>query len=484
MTLTASSQPQAAPSEADLTGWRIIRRVVRLALLAGLALIVLLALAGIALLGGAALTANTVVSAPISAQTTQFDGRYLAIASDADMVGTAYADGVLMQVPGAVDTLTLLELPVTDAAVRGVEIPASNAVTSWPQIIALSPDGPTIYVVETSQPVPDDIAQLDTDQFPRGRLVTAIDLSAGPDDPRIQTFEVGDGAIHLAISADGGALAVGMRENERQLAILPTASLDDPESFARFSIDRADGGPASEITSVAWHPSVEFLAVGIDRSELQFYRVIRLPDGGFDLTPHGARLTLGNTITYGQFTGDGAYYLTAEINWNTVPAPLGNLVNPPGEMIAVRFDPSDAAAHAVTSRVAVGLSPEGFAVSPDESLVVTVNMRRTYLPDALAAVTEGADLNSLSLLHFDAATGTLRVLGEEYGFEGVLPEHASFDADGDSLAVAIYNDREDPTGPGAVEFWNVIGEGEDARLERTAVRLPVARGAHAVALIR
>jgi hypothetical protein len=195
------------------------------------------------------------------------------------------------------------------------------------------------------------------------------------------------------------------------------------------------------------------------------------------------RLQLGNTISYGQFTRDGGYYLTAEINWAAVPRPLGNLVNPAGEMIAVRFDPTEGAAHSVASRVAVGLSPEGFAVSPQEDLIVTVDMRRTYLPEGLAGVIPGGDLNSLTLLSFDKASGELRVLGEPYGFEGVLPEHAAFDADGDALGVVVYNERERPLAPGFIEFWNVVREGGEPRLERTAVRLSVVRGPHAMALI-
>jgi DNA-binding beta-propeller fold protein YncE len=440
----------------------------------------------VALIGGlfALIASRTpqVALAPVETDSTQFDGRYLLAASDADMVGTAYADGLLMQIPGDVDTLSLVELPLTDATARVIPIPVSNSVTSWPQVIAVAPDGSAIYVVETAGPVDDDIVQLNTDDFPPGRIVTRIDLRNGADDPDVTTVEVGEGARHIAISVDGQYLAVGLEEPGRQLAILPTATLDDPATFRYFAIQNSDGQPAQEVTAVSWHVSGEFLAVGIDRSELQFYRVSE-GDGGASIAPHGERLTLGNTITYGQFTRDGRHYLTAEINWATVPAPMGNLVNPPGEMIAVRFDAGESAAHSVVSRVTVGLSPEGFAVSPQEDLIVTVNMGRTYLPDALAAVTPGGEINSLSLIAFDNATGQLQVLGEEYGFEGVLPEDAMFDADGDSLGVVIYNERENPMNPGYIEFWNVIRAGEEPRLQRTSIRVPVVRGPHAMNLI-
>lgn len=475
-TMDKVTTPTAVQVRLARRRWRLLVGV----LLGLLALVVLL-------VGGlwafVALNTAQVVPAPIESETTQFNGRYLIVASDADMVSTAYADGVLMRVPGDVDTLSLIELPLTDADARVFELPVSNSVTSWPQIIAVAPDGEMIYVVETAGQVDEGITQLRTEDFPTGRLLTVIDISAGVADAQITTVDVGEWPSHIAISADGTYLAIGLREESRQLAILPTATLDDPTTFRYFPVQRADDAPAGEVSSVAWHPSGDFLAGGVDSEQLQFFRVDTDIDGGISLNPHGERQILGNTITYGQFTRSGDFYLTAEINWNTAPRPMGNIVNPPGEMIAVRFD-ADTAAHAVVSRVAVGLSPEGFAVSPQEDLVVTVNMRRTYLPDMLAGVTPGADLNSLSLLRFDNLTGELVVLGGEYGFEGVLPEHAVFDADGEALAVVIYNERENPMNPGYVEFWNVVRAGDDApRLERTSIRVPVVRGGHTMALI-
>jgi DNA-binding beta-propeller fold protein YncE len=440
----------------------------------------------IALLVGVVLAAATMNTpqfsfAPITAQTTAFDGQYLLAASDADMIGTAYADGILMQVAEDTDTLSLVELPLTDESANVIEIPVSNSVTSWPQIIAVAPDGNAVYVVETAGEVEDSIAQLPTSDFPPGRVVTRINLTNGAENPVITTADIGVSPIHLAISADGDYLAVGLREAGRQLAILPTATLDDPSTFSYFAINDSNGAPATEVTAVSWHPSGDFLAVGNDSRELQFYRVERDNDS-VTLAPHGERLTLGNTITYGQFTTDGRFYLTAEINWAAAPSLLANLINPPGEMIAISFD-TENAAHRVVSRVEVGLSPEGFAVNPDEDLIVTVNMGRTYLPDALASIIPAGFNNSLSLLSFDNETGELTVLEANYGFEGVLPEQAMFDRDGDSLGVVIYNERENPMNPGYIEFWNVLRDGEPARLERTDVRVPVVRGAHAMNLI-
>lgn len=48
-------------------------------------------------------------------------------------------------------------------------------------------------------------------------------------------------------------------------------------------------------------------------------------------------------------------------------------------------------------------------------------------------------------------SGELTTVGEEYGFEGLLPEDAVFDAAGNSIAVVIYNYRQPSPKTGAIE---------------------------------
>ncbi len=426
-----------------------------------------------------AMILNTVSSTPITAAPNTFDGRYLLALSDADMVGTAYADGVLMQVPGDRDTLSIVPLPLDSDTPQIREVFASNSVTSWPQVLVPSPDGDRAYIVETSGEIADDVAVYPDllSNPPLGRSLTVVEVESGD----TAVYDVVDNPVHVNLHPQAHYVLVASGEQGRQIGILPVATLDDPETYQFFPIVRGNGDPAQEITSVAWHPDGAFIAVGIDRSELAFYTVAEADDGTLSLAQHGAHLSLGNTITYGQFTSDGNHYLTAEINWNAVPGVLGYVLNPPGEMISVRFDPSPAADHAVASRVTVGQSPEGFAVSPDETLVVAVDMRRTFLPDNLSFVA-GTDLNSLSLLTFDTETGDLTLV-DQYGFEGVLPEHAAFDADGDALAVAIYNRRDDPMAPGYLEFWNVTEADGAPALARTDRQIDVVRGPHVLALV-
>ena len=78
-------------------------------------------------------------------------------------------------------------------------------------------------------------------------------------------------------------------------------------------------------------------------------------------------------------------------------------------------------------------------------------------------------------------TGELTTVGQEYRFEGILPERAAFDVEEKSLAVVIYNYREEQPRTGAVEFWNVV-LGDEPTLERTGFKIDVVRGTHDIIL--
>jgi hypothetical protein len=186
-------------------------------------------------------------------------------------------------------------------------------------------------------------------------------------------------------------------------------------------------------------------------------------------------------VTLGRFTADGRYYLTAELYWNRPAALLGQFVQPPSDLVSFSFDATTAAQHVEVSRASVGHSAESWALNPWEDLVVTLNMRRTALPE-FWRFWPGNDISSLSLVRFDRETGALTTLGE-YGFEGLLPQGVAFDADGDALAVGIHNEREAHLDEGLVEFWNVVRAGDAPHLERTSLRFPVVRGPHTMALV-
>lgn len=158
----------------------------------------------------------------------------------------------------------------------------------------------------------------------------------------------------------------------------------------------------------------------------------------------------------------------------------GFLLNRRGTLTSIRFDESGE--HEIVSTARVGVSPEGLAMSPDGSLIATVNMRRTYLTDTLPVYPARAR-SSISLVGFDSDTGELTTT-DEYFYEGLLPEDAVFDAEGESLSVTIYNYEEEFPEEGVMEFWNVREESGESTLERTDFTVPVVRGPHTVEALR
>lgn len=424
-----------------------------------------------------------VAIAPISASVDElrFDGRALLVASDADMVATAYADAELNRVEGVNDALTVVSLPLEFDRPDLATVPMSNSVMSWPQIMAVSPDGQRAYVVEVrSRPEP-GVQQLNTiDDMPEGKTLTVLDVS-NPAQPQVmETVAIGRNPEHISISPDGGWLAVNLEEPGRELVIiqlLPDGRLGQRTYLSIHAAPQDEPGNRAAV----WHPSGRFLATtqGSDR-QVAFYAVDPQPDGSVSLRPLGDPLEVGNHLSNGRFTADGAFFLVPDLKWNTQPmSNLNFLLNPKGEMIAIRFD--EGGQHQVVSRAEVGVSPEGFALSPDNKIIATVNMRRTYLAD-FPPVWRGKPYSSLSLVQFDPTTGQLETL-DEYGFEGLLPEQATFDATGEALAVVIYNYREDRPTTGAVEFWALVENEASPRLARTGLTLDVVRGAHDIVLV-
>lgn len=422
--------------------------------------------------------------APIANSSVQFNGRALLIASDADMVATAYGDGNLDRVTGVEDTLTVINLPLNQQQPQVDQLQVSNSVMSWPQIIATSPDGTKAYIVEARGRPADGIQELASiEEMPEGQRLTVVDISNPAKPQVIESVDVGRNPEHISISPNGRFLAVNIEEKGQELLIVqlqPDGKLGKHFYFPVPSIDEGEDNQ-----TVVWHPSGEFLAINQNSdTQVGFYQVQTDAKNQVTVKPYGEAIEVGNHLSNGRFSADGKFFLVPDLKWRT----WGNfrqgnfLMNPKGEMVAIRFEPSKEKPPEIVSRAEVGLSPEGFALSPDNSLIATVNMRRTYLPFNFPPVWRGKPYSSLSLVQFDKSSGKLTTL-QEYGFEGLLPEQASFDADGKSLAVVIYNYREQSPTTGAVEFWNVVG-GNKPSLERTGFKIDVVRGAHDITLVR
>ena len=422
-----------------------------------------------------------IAKSPQSTQQIAFEGDKLLIASDADMVATAYADAKLDRVAGVEDTLTVIDLPLNSNNPQISKIPVSNSVMSWPQIIATSPDGKRAYVVEVRSRPADGIQELNTiDDMPEGKYLTVVDLTNSAQPKIIESVAVGRNPEHISISPDGQLLAVNLEDSGRELLIIKLQP--DGKLGKRFYFPMSTNGTRIDNRTAIWHPSGNYLAMTQEEnSRIGFYRVITTSNNEIEVEPYSEPIEVGNYLSHPRFTSDGRFLLVTDLKWSTKPLQqLDYLMNPLGEAIAIKFEPESAELPSVTSRVEVGLSPEGFALSPDDSLLVTVNLRRTYLPNYIPAW-RGKSYSSLSLVKFDSRSGQLTNI-DEYGFEGLLPEQVTFDKSGKSLAVVIFNYRQPSPKKGAVEFWHVL-PGDRPQLNRTGFKIDVVRGSHDVTLV-
>ncbi|MEJ6393134.1 hypothetical protein V8J82_07710 [Gymnodinialimonas sp. 2305UL16-5] len=410
--------------------------------------------------------------AEVTAEPEPFDLSRLLVLVDADMAATGYADGQLYPIEGAADVLMTIDGLGTDTP-RLQQVPASNTVMGWPGAMAADTTGRFAYVVESRKAPPDGVAAMGSvfAEMPDGTLLTTVDLTAGA---AVSTTEVCTRPNSIDIAPDENWLLITCGENAGELAVIPLTDgqpgaprifdLDLPDIEARPGID--DG-----LTYAMIHPGgaaagyiVSNVGVGLVRFELD--------DAGIPISAAAeAPLREGAWLTVGRWTQTGDHFLVADVAWG--PAPTDAVFNGDGQILSFALSP-DGTTRGLVSSATVSKSPETFEVNRAGDRLVAVNMERTYLPGGMFSIVPARGASSLSLVSVDAATGQLETLGDPVGFEGVLPEDAVFDADGDQIAVVIYQDHDAPRSDGWVEIFAVL----DNEILRTGERVILPRGAH------
>lgn len=441
-----------------------------------------------------ALASAALVGCSGGMEPSDVSGRYILSISDADMPATAIFDGNLS--PGAgtesagKDSLTTISLPIADKKDREYVTPyaqifgVSNSVIGPPQAVAVTRDGTRAYVVESRGPA--GAGATSTDDLPMGRTLTAINLS-DPMHPVIAgTVEVGSEPLGVDVDPSGEMVAVITSQARQQIVLIAATSggMGEPLGFPVMGLDTDENVVA---TSVQWHPSGKYLAVTLAaRNQVVFYKFSRDADGSMALSPWGAPVTVGRFPYSGRFTPDGKFYIAANMEWD-MNVENSFVQSPAGNLSVVRFDEVGAAAspgapavaaHQVVSTVPVGVNPEGLAISPDGTLVVTSNFQRTFLPSDDARVTREG---SLSLLKLDGSSGKLSPVGE-YPIQG-MPAGLSFDARGGFVVVTQFRSFDPAAVDGMLVFWKVRGGGSPS-LERAPFTVGVGKGPHGVLIIR
>ncbi len=404
-----------------------------------------------------------------------FAGSRLLVLEDADTLASAYVDDQIGPDTGAVDRLGVVDLAsgLTDPTVSFGEV--STSVWGPPLVLDVRPDGSTAYVLEVKEPRQDGDSSFEID-LPYTTNVSVVDLTG--DAPRtLETVETpGFAAQSLDLSPTGDLLAIANWQGPvpdnpdvppGQITIVPVedGTLGDGQQFALAGVD----GDFASPNTIAWSPDGRHLALTVGpRNVVAFYEVTGV-GGELSVEPVGEPVEVGQFPFTGLWTPDGTRFLTGNVQWDLV-ADVNDTNAPSGSVSVVTFD--EDGEHQIAETGGVGVNPEGLAISPEGTRVVTVNLWYSHLPDAAEATQ-----SSISVLSLDPDSGTL-TMQAEVPFEGVLPEGVVFDTAGEQVAVAVF-DEPGQTGAGSIRIFDV----DDETIVDTGVSIPTGRGAHTLRLI-
>jgi DNA-binding beta-propeller fold protein YncE len=433
-------------------------------------------------LGVAILVWNLFASSEVIAQTTDrkpnFKGQILAI-SDADMLGSAYADGILNKVAGIEDALSFIGNDASGLPVKIGNISVTNSVVSWPSVLTYHPALKIAYVAETRgiyKGGQDKVKDVWKD-LPAGSLMTAVNFSDPNQLQVIQTESLGENIQGATINAKGDLLIAGSTAKGKELVVCKldqSGMIKEKFYFTDSEIVGADTKNKGFRTA-EFHPTENVIAINLNNTHVVFYEILT-NQPPIKVRKIGNSTFVAKNWSVGNWTPNGKFFIISDVAWGE--GPTGAIFNGKGSLTSIRFDKNGN--HEAPSRVDVGLSPEGFDISPDGKYAIVVNMNRTYLPKKIFFVPKRKH-PSLSLVKIDQETGKLEKLGNDYGFDGALPEDAIFDTESNSIAVAIFHElhAERPK-EGIIEFWEV----ENDKLVRTNHKVLITRGVHNLKLVK
>ncbi|MEO0573765.1 MAG: hypothetical protein AAF039_18850, partial [Bacteroidota bacterium] len=414
--------------------------------------------------------------APTQRMASNFKGKFLAI-SDADMIAGAYANGELNKVPEIEDQLVLVD-GASAMPNNGNSLHVSNSVISWPAILEWNTDYHYAYIAETRAVHEGDTQEMGNvfTDFPKGKKITVVDYT-NPSSPRIiQEKEVGENIQGVSMNASGTLLASGSTKKGKELLVmtLKEGLVQETSYFTHESIATKDTGNGG-IRTIEFHPSKDVIAANLNNTHVIFFKIVN-NGGKIGIEQLGKPLEVAKRWSVGNWHPSGNYFILSDLRWGDG---LGAITHGKGELVSVGFD--ETGNHTILDKEKVGLSPEGFDISPDGNYAVTANMRRTWAPKKGFWFVPARKRSSLSLIKIDADTGQLTKLGKDYGFEGALPEDAIFDSENNTIAVAVYHDRnEEFPKEGWIDFWEL----KDDELIKTEKQLKVTRGVHNLLLIK
>jgi 6-phosphogluconolactonase (cycloisomerase 2 family) len=424
----------------------------------------------------------------------RFDAKALLAVSDVDMPASAYLDNKLKPTLDVKDTLSI----ITDengTPKLTAETGPSNSVMAWTSVVETSSDGKFAYVAELYQPAPDKSEAVEQiyNYFPKGKRIQVYDLNDLKNPRLVGNTEVPERPTALQVSPDGKFLAVAIQDEKVDLQIfrLENGILVMPVTLnfeVKFDFVQYDGAPVH----VRWHPNGKLLALNYNSAgfvfvEPKFDETGNITGGaikGNQVTLHDSRWLIRPLFAAGRFTPDGRFFIAPELGWGNILDATGNgwIAPTNGRIVAIKVD-AENGNHEVVSQTEVGASPEGIELSPDGKFLAVVNMETTATPHYFPYNLAARMYSSLSLVSVDLETGKLETVGRPLRFDGVLPENAMFDRNGDMLAVVVFHEFSENPREGWIEYFKFDKNGAQPKFQPTGVRVKIKRGGHDLAVI-
>lgn len=410
-----------------------------------------------------------------------FEGQFLVAISDADMVSSAYSDGLLGPFQGS-DALSIIQLQgnVSDWRVSSVSV--GNSVVGPPAALTITPDGRYAIVTETLGPRPAGNASATMQDLPTSSNLTVVDMRDLDNPVVVQVFKGFHQPSTVSVNAAGDLVAI-------------THTLDGDGARTPLALYRFSNGALSLLSTpdipgwtegnllmdASFHPHLNVLALTDNTQPRLLFAEVMGQVESTELRGWGNSIELERSPFTAKFTPDGRYVLS-----NAMYTGLGPEA-PRGTISCIQLNSTQGAdgspEHILVSRAQVGVMPEGLAISPDGQWAVTANLERST--PALDSPDQGF-FSSLSLLRLDPKTGSLSMVGT-YAFDGILPEGVVFDSSSRFVAATTFDQYDGRSPGGSVDFWRISGDHADVnRVEfvKTSYSIPVTRGAHAIALQR
>ncbi|MEL6365480.1 MAG: hypothetical protein AAFR11_11650 [Pseudomonadota bacterium] len=407
-----------------------------------------------------------------------WDGARLLALIDADMAATAYADGRLHPIADAEDAAIVIN-PGTGA--RLATAPVSNTVMGWPGSMVVSRDRRLAYVVSSRGPVDRGLERVERnvfEDFPDARTLTVLEIETGD---VLGALDVCNAPMSVDLAPGGDWLLIACRDDDNELTVVPLTD-GDPGAPRPFDLDL----PAFTTRAIDEGATYAVArpdgrAAGLVLSNRAVVRVdLELGADGVPVAASpGEPLETDRWLSVARWTRSGSALVVADVGWG--PRPIDAVLNRNGEIVSFALPATGAPK--ILGAATVSKSPEAIEFNRVGDLLAVVNMERTYLPGGLTAIFRGRSASSLSLVAIDDATGDLRTLGKPVRFRGVLPEDAVFDADGDRIAVVVYQDHGAPRSDGWITFFRIDGTGDDRRAVETGERIALPRGGHDLAAV-